>query len=421
MWLKTLKTRLKHRHEEAGDEEEEEEDSIVPTANGYVVVWDKTKRKEDGEPTITTEGALIVPRGSAAQRLQKTLRYDAEYAAWREPLGEKARIPPCETVLEFRQYNNALARAAWGQLPPEPTIQRVRYNDVVSRDGATIGVTRFVTVAQLNPVAAETKSSILRGEPGAGLPSLLYAHGGGTVAGSVEMAATRLARLAALSGVQVFGVEYRLAPEFPAPVPAEDCYAALTWLHAHAAELGLDRARIGVMGDGAGGGLAAATALLARDRGLNPPLKSQVLVSPTLDDRAAAKLVSSPSSGGSGGGGGGGGSPLLAFATMPLQNIRMCWRAYLGPGAGHSNGGVSPYAAPARASDLTGLPATYIDVGGLDLLRNECAEFAQRLVEADVQVEFHLLSGVPHGFESAGDIGIARRALRERIRWLRGL
>ncbi|KAJ8121891.1 hypothetical protein O1611_g9981 [Lasiodiplodia mahajangana] len=94
----------------------------------------------------------------------------------------------------------------------------------------------------------------------------------------------------------------------------------------------------------------------------------------------------------------------------------MCWRAYLGPGAGQSNGNINPYAAPARTSDLRGLPATYIDVGGLDLLRNECAEFAHRLAESDVQVEFHILPGVPHGFESAGDISIARRALRERAR-----
>ncbi|KAI0868037.1 Alpha/Beta hydrolase protein [Hypoxylon argillaceum] len=412
MWFKTLKARLKHDHEVSGDEGEE--GNIISTSNGYVVVWDKTKRQDGDEPTVTTEGALILPHGSAVKRLQKTLRYDAEYAAWREPLGEKARMPPCETVLEFRQ--SAFARtAAQAQAAPEPSIQRVRYNDVVSPDGATINVVRFATAAQLRPAgstaeaAAETQSSILRGEAGAGLPALLYMHGGGLVAGSVDGAAARLARLAALSGVQVFGVEYRLAPEFPAPVPMEDCYAALAWLHAHAAELGLDRARLGVMGDGAGGALAAATALLARDRGLNPPLKSQVLVSPMLDDRAAGELVA------------GGDSPLLAFATVPLPCIRMCWRAYLGPGAGQVNGNINPYAAPARTSDLRGLPATYIDVGGLDLLRNECVGFAQRLVEADVQVEFHILPGVPHSFESAGNISIARRALRERARWVRNL
>ncbi|KAI0096297.1 Alpha/Beta hydrolase protein [Nemania sp. FL0031] len=406
MWFKTLKARLKHDHEVT---EDDGEGKIVSTSNGYVVVWDKTKRGDEYEPMVTTEGALILPHGSTVKRLQKTLRYDAEYAAWRELLGEKTRMPPCETVLEFRQYNTTFARAAWGQLPPEPSIQRVRYNDLVSHDGATISVLRFVTLAQLTPATAETKSSILRSEMGAGLPSLLYIHGGGMIAGSVDTVAAQLARLAALSGVQIFGVEYRLAPEFPAPIPMEDCYAALTWLHAHAAELGLDRARIGIMGDGAGGGLAAATALLARDRGLNPPLKSQVLVSPMLDDRAATNLVS------------GGDSPLLAFATIPLPSIRMCWRAYLGPGAGQSNANINPYAAPARTSDLRGLPATYIDVGGLDLLRNECAEFAHRLAKSDVQVEFHILPGVPHGFESAGDISIARRALRERARWVRNL
>ncbi|RWA11699.1 hypothetical protein EKO27_g3400 [Xylaria grammica] len=407
MWLKALKTRLKHDHEVI---EGDEEGNSAPTAGDYVVVWDKTKRGEDDEPLITTEGALIVPQRSAVKRLQKTLRYDEEYAAWREPLGEKTRMPPCETVLEFRQYNNTFMRAARVQLPPETTIQRVRYNDVVSHDGAIVSVTRFVTTAQLSPATTEMKSSILRSESGgAGLPSILYVHGGGMVAGSVDIMRAQLSRLAAMSGVQVFAVEYRLAPEFPAPVPAEDCYAALTWLHSHAAELGLDRARIGIMGDGAGGGLAAATALLARDRGLNPPLKSQVLISPMLDDRAAASLASR------------GDSPLLAFATIPLQNIRMCWRAYLGPGAGRSNGGISPYAVPARMSDLRGLPATYIDVGGLDLFRDECAGFAQRLAEADVQVAFHLFPGVPHGFEASADIGVTRRAVRERIRWASNL
>ncbi|KAI0465759.1 Alpha/Beta hydrolase protein [Xylaria cf. heliscus] len=418
MWFKTLKTRLKHDHEAVEDEE-----GNITTANGSVVVWDKTTQREENEPNITTEGALIFPHGTAVKRLQKTLRYDAEYAAARESLAGEARMPPCETVLEFRQYHDALARAAWArpepqpEPEPEPTIQRVRYSDVVSHDGSTISVTRFVATSQLSPAPTEVKSSILRSEAGAGLPSLLYVHGGGTVAGSVDIVAARLARLAALADVQVFAVEYRLAPEFPAPVPAEDCYAALIWLHAHAAELGLDRARIGVMGEGAGGGLAAATALLARDRGLNPPLKAQILASPMLDDRAAAAKLAS----GGGGGSGGGGSSLLGLATIPLQNIRMCWRAYLGPGAGHDNGGISPYAAPARMWDLRGLPATYIDVGGLDLFRNECAEFAQRLAEADVQVEFHLLPGVPHGFESAGDVGIARRAVRDRVRWVRHL
>ncbi|KAI3319015.1 Alpha/Beta hydrolase protein [Xylariaceae sp. AK1471] len=321
MWLKTLKTRLKHDHEVAAANEE---GKPAPT-NGYAVVWDKTKRRDEDEPMVTAEGALVLPHGSAVKRFQRTLQYDAEYAAWREPLGERTRMPPCETVLEFRQYNNTFARAAWAQLPSEPTIQCLRYNDVVSHDGATISVTRFMTEQQLSPATTVITSSILRSEMGAGLPSVLYVHGGGMVAGGVDIMMPQLARLAALSGVQIFGVEYRLAPEFPAPTPVEDCYAALIWLHAHAAELGLDRTRIGIMGDSAGGGLAAATALLARDRGLNPPLKSQVLVSPMLDDRAAAKLVSSAERGE---------SPLLGFATVPLQSIRMCWRAYLGPGAG---------------------------------------------------------------------------------------
>ncbi|KAI8631504.1 Alpha/Beta hydrolase protein [Xylariaceae sp. FL1651] len=418
MWLKSLKTRLKHDHEEIDTNPERK----MALRNGHVVVWDRAQHDNDDgsdELKLATEGALVVAHGTAPKRLQKTLQYDPEYAAWRKPLGDKTRMPPCETVLEYRQYSNAFMRAAWAQLPAEPTIQRRRYDDIVSYDGATIGAVRFATAAQLAPAPATTTSSILRSETGAGRPALLYAHGGGgMLAGGVEICAPLLARLAAASGVQVFGVEYRLAPEFAAPTPAEDCYAALVWMHSHAAELGLDRARIGVMGDSAGGGLAAAMGLMARDRGLNPPLKSQILVYPMLDDRAAARLVSTSAVAV---GGERRDSPLLGFATVPLQSIRMCWREYLGPGAGHSNAEISPYAAPGRASDLRGLPATYIDVGGLDLFRNECASFAQRLAEADVQVEFHLLPGLPHGFESASQIGATRRAIEDRIRWIQDL
>lgn len=185
MWLKTLKTRLKHDHEVAEDEER----NTGNTSNSNVIVWDKTTRGEENEPTITTEGALILPHGSTVKRLQKTLRYDTEYAASREPLAGKTRMPPCENVLEFRQ---AFTRTAGAQPPPEPTIQRVRYKDIVSHDGATIGVSRFVTVAQLRPATTtEVKSSILRSEVGAGLPSLLYVHGGGMVAGSVDIMAAQ--------------------------------------------------------------------------------------------------------------------------------------------------------------------------------------------------------------------------------------
>jgi len=409
MWFKDLKTRLKHHHEHhhhhyhensssssGGSRKEGRYAQIDESWGGGSNINNNTSKLSERRgneqqhaeetPLITTEGALIISSSSypgsgsavSRKRVQKTLGYDAEYAAWLSSnRAEKTRMPPCETVLEFRQYNNAFARSSSALPPSEPRIQRVRYSsDVVSADGAVITVVRFLLVADqyqyqfqyqqqqqqqpnsssagtntktstMTAAVAEMTSSILRNENGGqGLPSLLYIHGGGMVAGSVDIVSPSLSRLATLSGVQIFAVEYRLAPEFPAPTPVEDCYAALTWLHAHAAELGLDRARVGIMGDSAGGGLAAATALLARDRGLNPPLKSQLLVAPMLDDRAAAQLVSGASGGEKGDKGG---SPLLAFATVPLQSIRMCWRAYLGPGAGQSNAIISPVSGPFRS------------------------------------------------------------------------
>ncbi|KAI1317823.1 alpha/beta hydrolase fold-domain-containing protein [Xylariaceae sp. FL0255] len=324
--------------------------------------------------------------GTAPNWLQKTLHYDVEYDKWRSPLGDKTRMAPCEIALEFRQFIDPFMNAVWASLPPQPTVHSIHYDVIVSHDGLTISVRRFGTTEQLSgPETPEAASSILA-------PALLYVHGGGMVAVSVYIVAPQMRQLAALSGVQVFAVAYRLASEHPAPTPAEDVYAALSWMHARAADLGIHRARIGVIGDSAGCGLAAATALMARDQGLNPPLKRLILVYPMLDDRAAAKLLSDFASAAATGEPP---PPLIGFATFPLQSIRVRWRAYLGLGAGHDNAEFSPYAAPGRVSDLRGLPASYLGVGELDLFRDECVSFAQRLAAANVEVEFHLLPGLP--------------------------
>jgi acetyl esterase/lipase len=199
--------------------------------------------------------------------------------------------------------------------------------------------------------------------------------------------------------VPILAVDYRLAPEFPDPVPVEDCYAALQWLADNASSLGVDPARIGVMGDSAGGGLAAGLALLAHDRG-GPAIARQILIYPMLDDRTTTPDPN-----------------IVPFAVWTYDDNVTGWGAYLGEAAGTD--AASVYAVPARRQDLSGLPPAYIDVGVLDVFRDEDAAYATALARAGVSVEFHLYPGAPHGFEAiapASDIG--SRALADRARWM---
>jgi acetyl esterase/lipase len=233
----------------------------------------------------------------------------------------------------------------------------------------------------------------------------LYLHGGGMIYGMRELGALydwTARRYVAESNVGMLLVDYRTAPEFPHPAPVEDCYAALVWLADHAGELGVDPARVAVMGDSAGGGLAAAVCLLARDRG-GPAVALQVLIYPMLDDRTA---LPDPQ--------------LVPFATWTYDDNITGWQALLGDGVGSD--GVTAYAAPARATDLSLLPPTYIDVGDLDIFRDEDIAYARRLVEAGISTELHVHPGCPHAFDTmAPNAAVSRRAIADRIRRLRGL
>ncbi|HEY2061401.1 MAG TPA: alpha/beta hydrolase [Amycolatopsis sp.] len=230
-------------------------------------------------------------------------------------------------------------------------------------------------------------------------PAALYLHGGGMILGNVALYDGPIARYVSATGVPMLAADYRLAPEHPHPAPVEDAYLGLRWLHEHAAELGVDPARIAVMGDSAGGGLAAAVALLARDR-RGPALARQILVFPMLDDRTTAP------------------DPELApFVAWSYEDNLTAWTALLGDRIGGPD--VSPYAAPARATDLAGLPPAYVEVGQLDVFRDEDLAYAQRLSAAGVDVEFHLHPGAPHEFDTYGwDTAVARRALADRHRVL---
>lgn len=179
------------------------------------------------------------------------------------------------------------------------------------------------------------------------------------------------------------GSDYRVAPEFPHPTPVEDCYAALKWLYSQAQKLGIDKTRIAVMGLSAGGGLAAGVALMARDRGLSPPLAKQILLEPMLDDRNTTTD-----------------EDLMPLVTWSWDDNWTGWNALLGDEAGRSE--VSEYAAPIRAKDASGLAPAYIDVGSADIFAAEDEAYATKLRNSGVKVDWHLYQGVPHGFELRG-------------------
>jgi acetyl esterase/lipase len=217
------------------------------------------------------------------------------------------------------------------------------------------------------------------------LPAILHIHGGGYVLGSADMSDLANRRLALDVGCAVFSVDYRLAPETPHPGPAEDCYAALQWLHRNASELQVASARIAIKGESAGGGLAAALALLARDRS-ELRLAHQHLIYPMIDDRTSAD-------------GSANAHPFAGeYIWTPALN-RFGWSCLLDAAPGSAE--VSPYAAAARALDLAGLPPTFISVGALDLFVEEDMEFARRLMRSGVPTELHVYPGAFHAFDLA--------------------
>jgi len=219
-----------------------------------------------------------------------------------------------------------------------------------------------------------------------GLPqpagALYWIHGGGMVMGNVEMNDPYCANIADKLGVLVASVEYRLAPEHPFPAPLEDCYAGLAWLWQSREEFGIDAARIAIGGASAGGGLAAGVALAARDRG-EIPLCYQLLVYPMLDDRNETRSSYA----------------VRDQRTWNRDSNAAGWSAYLAGNAGADD--VSPYAAPARATDLAGLPPAYINVGDLDLFVDEDVAYARAMADAGVPVELHVYPGAYHGSNSS--------------------
>ncbi|HEX4443362.1 MAG TPA: alpha/beta hydrolase [Galbitalea sp.] len=230
-------------------------------------------------------------------------------------------------------------------------------------------------------------------------PALFWIHGGGMVIGAAEQDDRTNVAFAKELGITVVAARYRLAPGHPFPAPLDDVYAGLLGLFAHAAELGIDPKRVAIGGASAGGGLAAGLALLAHDRGEVAPM-FQLLVYPMIDDRTLAEPDSK------------------RFVWTTKAN-RFGWTSYLGDGVGGPD--VSPYAAPARREDLSGLPPTWIGVGDLDLFYEEDLEYSRHLKAAGVACEFTTIPGAFHGFNALfPDAPVTQDFWRQQADALRG-
>jgi acetyl esterase len=269
--------------------------------------------------------------------------------------------------------------------------------DLPERTGVQVSEERVVGPAGV----PEVRLRVYRPQQAAGPAGVYHVHGGGFILGDLEGDHIRNVELCHELGAVVVSVDYRLAPEHPFPAGLEDCYAALSWMAANAAELGIDPARIAIHGMSAGAGLCAALALLARDRH-GPEICFQYLGVPEVDDR-----LETPS--------------MQAFVDTPVvkrPNVAFGWDAYLGAGV-RGTEGVSHYAAPARATELGGLPSAYVSVMQFDPLRDEGIAYALALLAAGVSVELHLFPGTYHASSLVQSASVSRRELAEEVAVLR--
>ncbi|MFI6688963.1 alpha/beta hydrolase [Streptomyces sp. NPDC050485] len=315
--------------------------------------------------------------------------FDPELGAALRALGDGAREPFTPENLAARQRRDAATR-------PRPTVRDLR------ADG------RFEVAELRVPGASGGQDVTLVSARPAGitgpLPLLYYLHGGGMIMGNAWSVLPQVLREWALPlELAVVSVEYPLAPRARYPAPLEACYAGFVWAAGHAAELGIDPDRIVVGGKSAGGGLAAALALLTRDRGGPAPI-GQLLLCPMLDDRD--DTFSS--------------HQMAGIDLWDRTSNTTAWQALLGDRYGGED--IPPYAAPARATDLSRLPPAYIEVGSAETFRDEDVAYANAIWQAGGQAELHVWPGAFHGFDSfAPRAALTQDARDARTRWLRRL
>ncbi|TLS20295.1 uncharacterized protein PpBr36_11431 [Pyricularia pennisetigena] len=264
-------------------------------------------------------------------------------------------------------------------VPHQSVSTQPRSHNVRSADGTQIEVVHFIPETPAAEKAPPARA-------------VIFCFGGGFIMGNADSNMDFAADMAIQTRSQVFMPNYRLAPEHPAPAAVEDVYATLRWVQTHAAELGIDAARVVLFGMSAGGGIATGTALMAYDKSLASseklPLPAGLALRyPMLDDRTAGSID----------------DPEHRYHVWNYVVNEIAWTAYAGgkARAERTDENVSVYAAPARAGSdkLQGLPPTFVDVGGLDLFRDEIVRFVTALAKAGVEFEFHQYPGLPHGVE----------------------
>lgn len=292
---------------------------------------------------------------------------------------------------ELKRYTRLKMPACTGLLPVMNLVMRA----FRCKSDDTVAVTRHLTPghggAQLRTLVMEPKA-----REGT-LPCVVFFHGGGFMLRASGTHYRIAKRYAERVPCKVVYADYRLAPRYPFPVPAEDCYQTYQWAREHADMLGIDADRVAVAGDSAGGNLAAAVTLMARDRGIGMPA-AVMLVYPVTDRRMNTES-------------------MQRYTDTPLWDAnlnRMMWDAYLG----RQEPERVEYASPVEAESLARFPATYIEVAQFDALRDEGVGFGKKLAEAGVPVECHELKGACHGYEMATASQLVRDAMDRRIRWL---
>jgi acetyl esterase/lipase len=331
----------------------------------------------------TTSAPGTPPGGSAVPAVPPP--FDPELTAALAVIGEYVpREVTLDMIPALRAGGTAIAPAS---------------NEALCRSGAFEITERLVP----GPEGAPEVSLLICLPTGAAtpVPAIYSIHGGGMIMGDCRMGLLEMLEWAGELSAALISVEYRLAPETPHPGPVEDCYAGLAWTADHAGELGIDPDRIVVAGGSAGGGLAAAVALLARDRG-GPALLAQLLMCPMLDDRN-----DTPSA-----------WQMAGLGIWDRASNEAGWTALLGAARGGPD--VSPYAAPARATDVSGLPPAFIDVGSAETFRDEAVLYASRIWQAGGVAELHVWPGGFHGFSGlAPQAAVSRDAAAAQLNWLR--
>lgn len=295
---------------------------------------------------------------------------------------EGIEVPERGDALALRALGDQTLEAMYGMLPDSPDVSWADYA-MTAQDGHEI------------PLRWYTRDG------GDSSASVVYLHGGGMICGSLHNYDKLVHYYVQLTGVPFLAVGYRLAPEFPGTIPVTDAFSGVRWMFDNAAGLSIDTGRIAVMGDSGGGGVAAGAAILARDHRIG--LARQILIFPMLDDRNTVP------------------DPLLApTATWTYDNNYTGWHAVLGDELGKPT--VSPVAAPARLTDFTNLAPAYVEVGELDIFRDESITYAHNLMRAGVSCELHVYPGSPHGHDWINpSAAISKRAVADRVRLITAL